>query len=310
MLSIKDASYFVPLTRLKIADSLERFSLEKIQARVFSTFYGLDEVPCAHKMTVIELIKKPIEDLLNKTKIPKQHIKYVIHAHTAKVITRFGRSVVREVAEALELKNSLAFGTSLHNCASTLNAFDIAESLLNEHDEEAHAIIVTGERAFTPSVQVIPNTSITGDAAAAVLVNLKGKRDQMIHLEMKTSGQFYRGIWLTPEESQLFEKEYVPLLAETILKAVENAGLSLSDIKLILPHNVNLISWEKTAKALNFPYSKIFLSNVRKYAHCFGSDILINYVDANRAALLTPGDYYLMATVGLGATFAVAVFKH
>jgi 3-oxoacyl-[acyl-carrier-protein] synthase-3 len=132
----------------------------------------------------------------------------------------------------------------------------------------------------------------------------------MIHLEMKTAGQYHRGIWLTPEESQVFEQEYVPLLSQTILRAVEKAHLDLCDIKLILPHNVNLISWEKTAKALNFPYSKIYLNNIRKYAHCFGSDILINFVDANESSRLKTGDYYLMVTVGLGATFAAAVFKH
>ena len=266
MLSIEEASYFVPKTRLRIEESLERFSLKKMQARVLSTFYGLNEIPCAEGMSVVELIRKPIEDLLFKTEIKKSQIKYVIHAHTANVITRFGRSVIREAVKELGLDGAVVFGTSLNNCASTLNAFEIAEVLLGTQDETAKAIIVTGERAFTPTVQVIPNTSITGDAAAAVLIGLHGKRDQMIHLEIKTAGKFHRGIWLTTEEAQTFEKEYVPLLSETILNAIKNARLELSDIKLILPHNVNLISWEKTAKALNFPFNKIYLNNVRKYA--------------------------------------------
>lgn len=310
MLSIEDACYFVPKTRLKVEDSLDRFALKKIQAKVFSTFYGLNEVPCADGMSIVELIRKPVEDLLVKTKINKHQVKYIIHAHTANVITRFGRSVIREVAQELRLDDCVVFGTSLNNCAATLNAFEIAEVLLREHDETAKAIVITGERAFTPTVQVIPNTSITGDAAAAALIGLHGKRDKMIHLEMNTVGKFHRGIWLTPEESFAFEKEYVSLLADTIFNAVENANLNLSDIKLILPHNVNLISWEKTAKALNFPIDKIYLNNVRRFAHCFGSDILINYIDAKAASLLSPGEYYVMATVGLGATFAAAVFKH
>lgn len=310
MLSIEAASYFVPPIKLKVEESLERFSLKKVQARVFSTFYGLEEVPCAEGISIAKLIQKPIEDLLIKTKINKEQIKYIIHAHTAKVITRFGRSVIRETIENLGLKDAIAFGTSLNNCASTLSAFEIAEVLLSGHDEMAKAIVVTGERAFTPTMQVIPNTSITGDASAAVLISLHGKKDKMISLEMKIAGQFNRGIWLSPTESQLFEKEYVPLLSETILNAVKNAHLSLSDIQLILPHNVNLISWEQTANKLNFPFQKIYLKNVRKFAHCFGSDILINYVDVNKESLLSPGDYYVMATVGLGATFAAAVFKH
>ena len=310
MFSIENVQYFVPSTRLKIEDSLERFSLQKAQAKVYQKFYGLEEVPCAEGMSMVELISEPIKALLDKAEVNKNDIKYLIHAHTAKVITRFGHSVVREVQEKLQLTDALAFGTSLNNCASTLNALEIAACLLKNHDKNARAIVVTGERAFTPTVQVIPNTSITGDAAAAALISLQGKQDRLIHLEMHTEGQFYRGIWLTPEESKAFEKTYAPSLAETILKAVEKSNVSLKEIKYILPHNVNLISWENVAKVLQYPLENIYLSNVKKYAHCFGADIMMNYVDVKKANLLNPGDYYLMATVGLGATFAAAVFQH
>ncbi len=310
MLNIEAASYFVPKNRLKIEESLERFSLTKPQARVYSAFYGIQEIPCAEGLSMVDLITRSVEDLLQKTIIDKQHIKYLIHSHTAKVITRFGRSVIRQVQQELGLTSAIAFGTSLNNCASTLNAFEMASVLLQSHDEQARAIIVTGERAFTPTVQVIPNTSITGDASSAVLLGLHGKSHRLIHQEMRMAGEFYRGIWLTPEESKLFEKKYVSLLSETILLAIKNAGLNLNDVRLILPHNVNLISWENTAKAMNFPLEKIYLKNVKKYAHCFGSDIFINFADALAEEKLKPGDYYLMATVGLGATFAAAVFQY
>ena len=139
---------------------------------------------------------------------------------------------------------------------------------------------------------------------------LCGKNHRLLHQEMKIAGEFYRGVWLTAEESKLFEYQYVPLLSETILLAIKNAGLTLDNIRLILPHNVNLISWENTAKAMGLSLDKIYLNNVRKYAHCFGADIFINFVDVLAEKKLKPGDYYVMATVGLGATFAAAVFQY
>lgn len=310
MLNLEQVSYYVPEKRLKIEDSLDRFSLNKTQAKVYSTFYGLEEIPCADDMSMADLICKPIESLIESGQIKKSQIKYIIHSHTAKVITRFGRSVIRDVQTRLQLDHAVVFGTSLNNCASTLNAFEMAAVLLQNHDDDARAIVVTGERAFTPTVQVIPNTSITGDAAAAVVIGVNQKTNKLLHLEMQMAGQFYRGIWLTTEESKAFEQVYVSRLSQTIQSAVEKAGLCLGDIKLILPHNVNLISWEKVSKALKFPLEKIYLNNVRKYAHCFGADILINYADAKADSLLKPGDCYLMATVGLGATFAAAVFQY
>ncbi len=310
MLSIEQVNYFVPENRLSVERDREHFNLSVEQAKVFSRIYGLKEVPVASNINLVDFIKKPVEQLLEETEVDKNSIKYLIHAHTSKVITRFGHSVVRAVKEELGLKKAMAFGTSLNNCASTLNALEMAGVLLADEDKNARAVVITGEMAFTPSVQVIPNTSITGDAASATLLRSNGDQNKLLSLEMCTDGRFSRGIWLDSEEIHAFEKSYSPSLAKVILQAIEKAQLKLSDIKIILPHNVNLISWANTAKQLSFDYHKIYLKNVKRYAHCFGSDIMINYVDAYREGCIQPGDYFMMATVGLGATFAAAVFQH
>ncbi|NNM58234.1 MAG: hypothetical protein HKM04_00245 [Legionellales bacterium] len=310
MLSIERSAYFVPDTRFVVQTDLARFNINAAQAKVFTKIYGLNQIPYAKDISVTDLIEKSVSKLFVDGTVRKQDIKFIIHAHTAKVITRFGQSVIREVKSRLGLLSATAFGTSLNNCASTLNAFEMAAMLLTCQDKTAKAIIVTGEMAFTPTVQVIPNTSITGDAAAAVVVSLNDHNNKLLALEINTYGKYSRGIWLSEEESKDFEKRYVPLLGETINKVVEKTGLSLSDIKMILPHNVNLISWAKLAKHIDYPLANIYLENISKYGHCFGADILINFTDVQSRQLLNKGDYYLMVTVGLGATFAAAVFKY
>lgn len=310
MLSIEHVNYFVPEGRLEVFRDRAHFNLSEEQAKVFSKIYGLNEVPRADKMHVVDFVKQPLLKLFEETGVDKSSIKYLIHAHTSKVITRFGHSVVRALKEELGLLNAMAFGTSLNNCASTLNALEMAGILLADEDANARAIVITGEMAFTPSVQVIPNTSITGDASSAALLRHRGQKNKLISLEMCTDGRFAKGIWMDSHEVRAFENSYAPSLAKVIAQAIKKANLTLADIKIILPHNVNLISWANTAKQLNFDYHKIYLKNVKRYAHCFGSDILINYVDANREGYIQEGDYFMMATVGLGATFAAAVFQH
>lgn len=310
MLSLEHVSYYLPERKLNVEENLKYFNLTATQAKVYSKIYGLQQIPYAQDLPIVDFIKKPIIKLIDETNINIKNIKYLIHSHTAKVIASFGRSVVREVKQDLHLAQTIAFGTSMNNCASTLNAFEIAGMLLSEENENAKAIVVTGEMAFTPTVQVIPNTSITGDAAAAALISKNNFNSRLLSLEMMTDGRFSKGVWLNSEENKLFENIYVPSLAKTILKAIKKAGLFLSDIKMIIPHNVNLISWANTAKALNYDIKKIYLNNVKKTAHCFGADILINYRDAVDANCLKKNDYFLMATVGLGATFAAAVFQY
>lgn len=44
--------------------------------------------------------------------------------------------------------------------------------------------------------------------------------------------------------------------------------------------------------------------------HAFCADMLINYTTAMDRGLLQPGDRYLVAAAGVGATFAAMVFEH
>jgi 3-oxoacyl-[acyl-carrier-protein] synthase III len=310
MFSIEHVSYFIPGKRIKVEDNLERFRITRPQAKVFSKIYGLENIPFADGMDMKGVVRKSVDSLIAESGVKKEQIKVFIHTHTAKMIVPFGRSVVRELKNEIGLDNALAFGMSLNNCASTFNALETSAMLLKNYDDDARAIIVVGEMAFTPVVQVIPSASITGDASAAILIRLKNKDNKLIGMTMKTIGKYSKGIWLSPEESQSFEIEYVSLLVETIMSTIEKAKINLSDIKLILPHNVNLISWTNVIRKLNIDPNIVYLDNVRKTAHCFGADIFINYVCAMREKKIKKGDYYMMATVGLGATFAAAIFQY
>ena len=60
---------------------------------------------------------------------------------------------------------------------------------------------------------------------------------------------------------------------------------------------------------LGIPLARVFLDNVPVTGHCFAADPFINYVSARDAGRLRPGDLYLMASVGLGATFSAMVLR-
>lgn len=309
MIYINHATCFIPNTTINVEESAARYNISKAQAKVFSKIYGLERIPVAHNMSILDLIRKPIANLMQTAEVKQSQVALLIHVHTAKVIAPFGETIVQKIKQEFFTSDTLAFSLSINNCASTLVAFDIAKCLLAKYTVDAKAVIVIGERAFTPAIQLIPNTSITGDAAVAVLLSKSGRHDKMLSFTMRTQGKFAKGIWLTPEEIAEFELVYPILLASTIRYAVQKAGITLEKVKVILPHNVNLPSWAKVAKLLDVPLHKIHLNNVKRYAHCFGADVVINYIAAKQAELIVKNDYYVMVTVGLGATFAAAVFQ-
>ncbi len=307
MLHMNDASVFIPETYLEVERACELLHIEKRYVSVYKRIYGIEKIPIARDISMVEFVKRPIEKLLQKNAIKKKNIKYLIHCHTAKVIAPFGDSIVRQAKHELGLQDAVAFGVSVNNCASTLASLDMLSYLL-EHEHQA--IIVSADFAFTPVLQLIPNTSILGDAAAAILVSRQKSANKLLSIALHIEGKYAHGIWLSASETHEFETRYIKLLSAIILSAIEKAKLTLSQIKIILPHNVNLPSWKRVADDLKISHQKIYLKNVKKYSHCFGSDIFINYVSIVEENLLQAGDYYVMATVGLGATFAAAVFQY
>lgn len=309
MLHMNDATYFIPDTYLDVEEAGKLLDLDEAHIKVYKKIYGIEKIPIASGIRFSDFVKRPIEELIQKNKLDKKSIKYLIHCHTAKIIVPFGDSLIRQVKNELELDEAIAFGASVNNCASTIATIEMLSHVF-AHQDSCNAILVCADYAFTPVLKLIPNTSILGEGSAAILLNKQGNKNKLIATSINIVGEYAHGIWLSPEKARLFEMEYAHLFSAVILSAIKKAGLQKDQVKLIIPHNVNIPSWKRVATAMDIELKKIYLDNIKKYSHCFGADIFINYVSAEMQNRLNPGDYYVMATVGLGAVFAAAVFLY
>ena len=108
----------------------------------------------------------------------------------------------------------------------------------------------------------------------------------------------------------VFQSRYVEIVAWNISHILKKNKLQPAQIKCLFPHNVNISSWRQIALASGFSFDQIFLDNVSKMGHCFGFDQFVNLKDGIKQKKIKPGDYYLLATVGLGATFSILLFQY
>jgi 3-oxoacyl-[acyl-carrier-protein] synthase-3 len=113
-----------------------------------------------------------------------------------------------------------------------------------------------------------------------------------------------------PAAMDRFAAEYTELLAEVILAAVKQADLSIDDIALVLPHNVNVVSWRRVCRRVGIPVDRVLLDNVPLVGHTPSADTFINHASAVAAGRLAPGDRYLTAGAGFGAVFSAMVLEH
>jgi 3-oxoacyl-[acyl-carrier-protein] synthase III len=310
MTTLDSVSAYIPATVVPIEAICGPDGLPEAQAKVFRRFYGLDTVRWDPTAGHAEILLQAIRKL--PTLRGREHlVRHVIAARTLQAIVPEPINVVRQVCEQAGLSHANSFALTQHACASGLLAVDLAGRLLAaEGDDEGLVLVLSGEKAFTPTAQFIPATTVMGEGTAAVLVSRNGNSDRVLSYATRTHGRYSNGLFLTHELAGQFQQEYPVSLAEVVHAAVEEAGLTLADIDLVLPHNVNRVSWSQLCQLLDYPIERVFMDNIPVTGHCFCADPFINLQSAVERGRLNPGDRYLMVAVGLGSTFSAMVLEH
>jgi 3-oxoacyl-[acyl-carrier-protein] synthase-3 len=234
-----------------------------------------------------------------------------MHARAMPVVVPYPVNPLRELCRSLGLSHAVSFAVTHHACASTMLAIDLAGRLLAaDGDPDALALILAGEKAFTRDARLLPGISVFGEAAAACLVRSEGPRDRILAYASSTRGEFFGRLADNPAMATRYEEEYPALLGGVIQAAVSRAGLGIEEVALVLPHNVNVMSWRKLCRRIGFPVDRVLLDNVPVTGHAFCVDTFLNYTTAAARGLLRPGVRYVIAGAGLGATFSAMVVEH
>jgi len=308
--AIEAVATYLPELRVPIEDLADSLALTGVQVRLFKRFHGLREIPMEPSGTLTELLLSAAARL-DALRGREHQVRYVLHARTMPVVVPYPVNPVHEVCLALGLDQAVAFTVTHHACATGLLAIDIAGQLLAADSEPgALALVLAGEKAFTRDAQLVPGSSIFGEAAAACLVSSGGPRDRLLSYASSIRGEFDGRLEDLPDLAARYEQEYPGSLADALQAAVAQAGLRLDEISLILPHNVNVVSWQRLCRRIGFPVDRVLLDNVPVTGHAFCADSFINYQTAAERGLLRSGDRYVIAAAGQGATFSAMVFEH
>jgi len=300
---------YLPETSFTLEKVGELLGLTAVEIRRYRRFFGLDSVrwdPGARQSDLLVSAARRLTALADNA----HRVRYVLHARTIEPAGPYSANPLHEAVRDLGLTHAVAFAVSEHACASGLLAVHLAGRMLAAiGDPDALVLLLAGEKTYPHVAQHMPAATLMGESAAACLVGLGGRRDRLLAYTTRTYGE-YNGVTRSTESAAEFQRMYPPALAELIRSTVVRAGLGLDDVRLILPHNVNRISWVRVCQLLPLPLDRVLLDNIAVTGHSFCADPFINYAQARSRGLLRPGDHYLMASVGLGSTFSVMLFRH
>jgi 3-oxoacyl-[acyl-carrier-protein] synthase-3 len=100
----------------------------------------------------------------------------------------------------------------------------------------------------------------------------------------------------------------VRVMEEAIQVALERAGISLDQVKLIIPHQANIRIIDAAAKRLNLPMDR-FVCNVDRYGNTSAASIPIAFDEAYRQGRVQEGDYIVLVAFGAGLTWGATVLR-
>jgi 3-oxoacyl-[acyl-carrier-protein] synthase-3 len=97
-------------------------------------------------------------------------------------------------------------------------------------------------------------------------------------------------------------------LPKAINQVLEDTGLVIDDIDIMIPHQPSIRILQKTAEIIGLPFDKV-MTNMDKYANTSGGTIPILLDELNKSKKLKEGDIVLFAAVGSGWTFGASIIK-
>ncbi|MGW6919194.1 3-oxoacyl-[acyl-carrier-protein] synthase III C-terminal domain-containing protein [Kitasatospora sp. NPDC054939] len=310
MTALEAVAVHLPHHLAPIEDVGERIGLTPRQLRLFRRFHGLDQVRLDPDGTLLDLLAGALEALPGLRGRERQ-VRYVLHARSMPVAEPYPLNPLHRLLDRFGLGHANAFTVTHHACAAGLLAIDLAGRLLAEDpDPGALALVVAGEKTFTRDAQVVPETGIFAEGSAACLISAGGPRDRVLSYALRQRPEYDGRLADDPDLLARYQKDYPAVMVEALEAALDQAGLDLSEIALILPHNVNQASWRMISRRIGYPVEQVVLDNVPSVGHSFAADAFINLHSATARGLLRPGDRYLIAAAGVGATFSAMAVQH
>ena len=239
----------------------------------------------------------------------------------------FFPSTACHVQRLLGAKNAACFDVSAA-CSGFIYGIEIAQQFIANHTCNTVLVIGADKLSSIVNWQDRNTCVLFGDGAGAAILRNRANSHGVITTYMGSDGNYGDILYMpgggcslpiTPENFHLrlntlhmngreTFKQAVTSMYSAAKKALEQSGLTVSDLTCIIPHQANIRIIEALAEKLHIPIEK-FHTNLDKYGNTSAAAVAIALDEASRTGRFQVGDYILMVVFGGGLTFASSVVQ-
>ena len=141
-----------------------------------------------------------------------------------------------------------------------------------------------------------------GDLDDVLIIPSGGSREPATHETVDKRGHF-----LKMKGPEVF-KFAVKVMPGAVQKVLENTGIKIEDLELIIPHQANMRIINSAAKRLKFPVEK-FVVNLDRYGNTSAASVGLALGEALEKGKIKKGDNIALVGFGAGLTYASCMMK-
>jgi 3-oxoacyl-[acyl-carrier-protein] synthase III len=223
------------------------------------------------------------------------------------------------VQSSLGAKNAAAFDVNAA-CSGFIYALATACQFISSGAYKN--ILVAGSEVYSRILDWKDRSTcvLFGDGAGAVVVQASDTPPGSLSFVLGNDGSRANSIY-TPGPCGLSNGPYyitmngpevfkfaVNVICLATRQAVKAAGLELSDIELVVPHQANIRILKSAAKALEMPPEKVFI-NVDRYGNTSAASVPIALCEAVEEERVKDGDHLVLVGFGGGLSWAAMVLE-
>ncbi len=251
-------------------------------------------------------------------------VDFVIFATTTPDWTFPGNGVLVQQALGLDTVGALDVRNA---CSGFLYSLSVADAFVRMG--RYRCVLVIGAEVQSTGLDLTTRgrdmAVLFGDGAGAAVVEPCEDGRGVLAWALHSEGQFARELWgeapssrvpdrITPE--MMAEGRHYPRMngrqvfknattrfPEVIHEVLRDAGHTLDDVALVVPHQANRRIGDAVAERLGLPSEKVF-QNIDRYGNTTAASIPIALTEARAAGRVKPGDLIVLAAFGAGFAWA------
>ncbi len=211
-------------------------------------------------------------------------------------------------------------------CSGWIYALDVATQMIKGGGNRRALVIGAEKLSFFLDFTNRSTAVLFGDGAGAVVLEAT---DQPVGLQsveigadgaaaailcvpgVGTAGDRFQGrpgdYGVNMDGPEVFRRA-VTVMGDASARVVEEAGLSLEEVDLLIPHQANVRIIDATARRLKLDPSKVFV-NIAAYGNTSAATIPIALTEALEEGRVRPGANIVFAAFGAGLTWGAAVLR-